>query len=216
VTGTAIDFQIPRLREIARHAIPRVVEGTVVPLGIFLLALRVAGIELALAGGLAWTYGAIATRLVLRRSVPGVVAIGALTATVRVLLALMTGNVFFYFLQPTLGTALVGAAFLVSATLRRPLAEKLAHDFCPLPLTMTKHPRVRTFFLRVSLLWGAVFLANAGMTLWLLLDNSVTTFVVARPFVSGGFTVAGIVLSVLWFKRVLRRHGSGGGVLAIA
>jgi intracellular septation protein A len=207
VTGTAIDFQIPRVREIARHALPRVAEGTIVPLAIFLLALRLAGVEVALAGGLVWTYGAITTRLVMRRPVPGIVAVGALTATARVALALMTGNVFFYFLQPTLGTALVGAAFLVSATLRRPLAEKLAHDFCPLPSSMTKHPRVRTFFLHVSLLWGAVFLANAGLTLWLLLDNSITTFVIARPFVSGGFTVTGILLSVLWFKQVLRRHG---------
>jgi intracellular septation protein A len=203
----APSLEIPRLWAIAVHAAPRVVEGTLVPLGLFFVAYRLVGVWGALAAGLAWTYGALAVRLVQRRRVPGVLLLGALTATVRLGLALATDSVFVYFLQPTLGTALVGSAFLLSFAAGRPLAERLAHDFCPLPDSFTGHPHVRRFFLRVSLLWAAVFLANAALTLWLLLSQPLTTFVLAKPFVSFGLTAAGIACSTLWFHRSMRRHG---------
>jgi intracellular septation protein A len=184
-----------------------VIEGTIVPLVLFVVVLRLVGVWGALTVGLIWTYGAIGTRLVTRRRVPGILLIGALTATVRVALAVATNSVFLYFLQPTLGTALVGGAFLVSFAARRPLAERLAHDFCPLPDALAAHPHVRQFFLRISLLWAGVFLANAAVTLWLLLSQSVTIFVVAKPFVSFGLTGAGIAVSTWWFFRTMRRHG---------
>ncbi|HZJ28324.1 MAG TPA: VC0807 family protein [Acidimicrobiia bacterium] len=200
-------FEIPKLRAIASHAVPRILEGTVVPLVLFLVVLELLGVWGALAATLTWTYGAIAVRLVTHRRVPGVLLLGALTATARVTLAILTQSVFMYFLQPTLGTALVGGAFLVSFALRRPLTERLAHDFCPLPETMTSHPRVRQFFMRISLLWAAVFLTNATVTLWLLLNQSVGTFVLAKPFVSFGLTGTGIAVSAWWFHTTMRRHG---------
>jgi intracellular septation protein A len=200
-------LEIPKLWAIAVHATPRIVEGTLVPLGLFFVTYRLLGIWAALAAGLAWTYGAIGVRLVKRTRVPGVLLIGALTTTARLALALATDSVFLYFLQPTLGTALVGAAFLLSFAARRPLAARLAHDFCPLPDSFTGHPHVRRFFLNISLLWAAVFLANAALTWWLLLSQSIGFFVLAKPFVSFGLTGAGIVCSTLWFHRSMRSQG---------
>jgi len=37
-------FEIPRLRTLARHAVPHVIEGTIVPLALFLLTLRFVGV----------------------------------------------------------------------------------------------------------------------------------------------------------------------------
>ena len=37
-------FEIPRLRTLARHAVPHVIEGTVVPLVLFLLTLHFVGV----------------------------------------------------------------------------------------------------------------------------------------------------------------------------
>jgi len=200
-------LEIPKLWAIVVHATPRVVEGTLVPLGLFFLVFQLAGVWGALAAGLGWTYGAILVRLIARRRVPGILLIGALTGTARLALAVATNSVFIYFLQPTLGTALVGSAFLLSFTFRRPLAGRLAHDFCPLPESFTGHPHVQQFFLRISLLWAAVFLANATLTLWLLLSQSVGIFVLAKPFVSFGFTGAGVACSWWWFHRSMSRHG---------
>jgi hypothetical protein len=118
-----------------------------------------------------------------------------------------TGSVFVYFLQPTLGTALVAAAFLVSVPVGRPLAERLAGDFCPIPDDVMSNGHVKLFFRRITLLWAFTQGLNATLTLWLLISQSVATFVVARTVVSWTLTGTAIAVSTLWFRRSMIRHG---------
>lgn len=200
-------FEIPRLRTLARHAAPHVLEGTVAPLVLFLLTLRLVGVWGAVLIGLGWTYAAVARRLLTGRRVPGILVLGAVTLTARTVIALASGSVVVYFLQPTLGTALVAAAFLLSVPLGRPLAERLARDFCPIPSKVLANTHVRKFFLRVTLLWAVTQLANAAVALWLLLSQSVATFLLAKTLVSWGLTGTAIVVSTIWFRRSMTRHG---------
>src|SRR3984957_7407945 len=72
---------------------------------------------------------------------------------------------------------------------------------------MFARPFVRQFFLRLSFLWFVVLATQAGFIMWLLLESSVRTFVVERSLVSAVLTVGGIVLSTLWFVRVMRSAG---------
>ena len=111
--------------------------------------------------GLGWTYAAVARRLIMGQRVPGILLLTAVTLTARTVVALASGSVVLYFLQPTLGTALVAAAFLLSVPLGRPLAERLARDFCPIPSGVLAHASVRRFFLQITLLWAFTQLANA-------------------------------------------------------
>jgi hypothetical protein len=104
-----------------------------VPLGLFYAALWVLGPTGAICAALAWNYMALARRIWCRERLPGVLLIATLGLTARSVVALASGNsLFVYFLQPSLATALLGGAFLLSVPLGRPLAEKLAHDFVPL------------------------------------------------------------------------------------
>jgi hypothetical protein len=112
-----------------------------------------------------------------------------------------------YFLQPTVSTALVGGIFLCSVFVDRPLAEKLAHDFCPFEDATARHPVLRQYFTRLSLLWSVTSMINAALTLWLLLTQPVTTFVVVKSFLGPGFTVVTIGLSFVWFRFTMRRYG---------
>jgi hypothetical protein len=200
-------FEMPRLRTLARHAAPHVVEGTVVPLALFLLTLHFVGVWGAVLIGLGWTYAAVARRLVMRQRVPGILLLTAATLTARTVVAMVSGSVVVYFLQPTLGTALIAGAFLLSVPLGRPLAERLARDFCPIPSGVLAHAPVRRFFLQISLLWAFTQLANATLTVWLLFSQSLATFLVAKTLVSWGLTGSAIVISTLWFRRSMRRHG---------
>jgi hypothetical protein len=200
-------FEIPRIRNLARHAFPTVLEGTLVPVALFWLMLRLVGVTGALAAGIAWSYSAIGYRLVTRRRISGLLLLGAATITARTVIALATGSVIVYFLQPTLGTFLIGAVFLASAAIRRPLAERLARDFCPVPVDTLSHPKMRQFFIRISLLWAFVQLTNATLALWLLFSQSIGTFVLARSAASGFLTDSAIALSTLWFRRYTSRHG---------
>ena len=117
-------FEIPRLGTLARHALPNVVEGTLVPVALFLVMLHFLGLWGAMVVGLGWSYTAVLRRVVARKRVPGIMILGAVTLTARCALAFATGSPFLYFLQPTLGTALVATAFLLSVPLGRPLAQR--------------------------------------------------------------------------------------------
>jgi hypothetical protein len=200
-------LELPRLRTLARQALPHLVEATLVPAVLFYVMLRTAGVHGALAAGLAWSYAALGRRLVRRERIPGVLVIGALGITARTALALATGNAVVYFLQPTLTTAVVATAFLASVPSRQPLAERLAADFCPIPETMLRWAPMRRFFRRISLLWGGVQLANAAVTAWLLATQPLTTFVVVRAVASLLLTGGAIAVSTVWFFWSMRRHG---------
>jgi hypothetical protein len=204
---TSVHMEIPDLRTVVRHALPRFVEGTVVPVALFLIGLHVLGVWGAMTAGLAWVYSAIAVRLWLRRPVPGILALGAVTLTARTVVAIASRSVVVYFLQPSLGTMLVAAAFLLSVPLDRPLAGRLAADFCPLSHEMHTNAHVRRFFRHISLLWAFVQTANAGITIWLLFSQSLSTFVLLRMAVSAGVTILAIAASAIWFKRSMARHG---------
>ena len=166
------------------------VEGTLIPVAVFWITIRLLGPWVALGVGLAWVYATIVRRLLMRRPVPGVFVIAAITATVRTALAVSTHSLVLYFLQPSLGAVMVSLAFLASVIAGKPLAARLAHDFCPLPEGWVDKDWVRAFFLRISLLWAMVLLVNAGLTVWLALSQSVQVVAVARPLAAGALTVS--------------------------
>jgi hypothetical protein len=199
--------EIPRLRTLSRHAGRHLVEATLIPLALFYAAITLCGQVTALLVALGWCYLAVARRLLSRRRVPGLLALAALGVTARTVVALSTGSLFLYFLQPTLSNALIGAIFLASVAGRTPMAERLAADFCPLPDAFLSHPPVRRFFNRVTLLWAGVQLANAAITIVLLVSQPVTTFLWTRSVTSAVVTAGAIAVSVVWFKRSMRYHG---------
>lgn len=191
----------------ARHALPNIVEASIIPLAVFYGALWTVGVWGGLIAALIWSYTAVIRRVVTRTPVPGLLLLGLVGITARTAMAVASGSVFVYFLQPTLTTVLVGGIFLLSVPAGRPLAHRLAGDFCPLPDSFMGSPPVRRFFARITLLWAFVQLTNAAVSLWLLATQSVETYVLARAVLSWGLTGAAIVASTLYFKRSMRRHG---------
>jgi hypothetical protein len=202
-----VHVEIPRITTLARHAIPRLIEGTVIPVAIFLVVLRLVGVRGAIVSGLVWCVGAIAVRVATRQPIPGILLLGTITLVTRTVLALATGSAFVYFLQPSLATAGLAFVFASSVVVRHPLAEVLARDFCPLPPDFVGDPRVRRVFAQITLLWAGVQLTSATLSLWLLLSQSTTTFVLARTAMSFTLTPLAIGASTALFLRSMRRHG---------
>ena len=199
-------FVLPRLGAMLRYAAPRVVENAIAPVAVFVIALHFLGVAGAIVAGLGFAYSLVGWRLVTRRGVPALLIIGTVLLTARSALALSTGSVFVYFLQPTLGLTLVAMAFLLSAGTAQPLAGRIARDFCPIPEHVATTVPMRKFFRQITLLWACAELANAGITLWLLLSQSVGVYVVTRAVMSVTLTGLAIMLSVLWFRRSMSRH----------
>lgn len=199
---------IPNLRSVIRHALPNVIEGKLVPLVLFIGLLELTGAAWALAVALVWSLGAITFRVATGRRLPGLVVLSAVTLSARTVAALATGSMVVYFLQPTITTFIVGAAFMVSVPLGAPLARKLAYDLLPFDDETKAHPLVERFFVRLSLWWAFTSLVNATVTVWLLLSQSTTTFVLVKS-VLGPLTGAVTIGTMLvWFWRSLARSGT--------
>ncbi|MEX0666410.1 MAG: VC0807 family protein [Acidimicrobiia bacterium] len=199
--------RIPSFVQLARRAIPQILEGVLIPLGLFLITMRFFGIWPAIVAGLGWEAAAISRRLLTGRRVSGIMIVGALMLTTRSVLSLATGSTFVYFAQPILGAALVASAFLLSVVIGQPLARRFASDYCFIPDHVQDDKRVHAFMVRCSMMWAAVGFANTAITLWLLLSQSTTTFIMAKTLLSWVLFLGPVAASVFWFRRSMTRFG---------
>ncbi len=198
-------FAMPRLTALVKQAVPRLLEGVIAPLAVFYAALAVLGLNGALVAAVAWVYLGVGWRLIRRRRVPGTMVLAMIAITTRALLGWWSGSAVVYFIQPELGTICISMAFLASVRLRRPLVEKLTLDYIHLPSFVLKHERVRRFFARITLLWAFVLLTNSTVSIWLLLHQSIGTYLLVRTTVVAVISGLAFAGSAWAFRRVLHR-----------
>ncbi|MEV0969548.1 VC0807 family protein [Microtetraspora glauca] len=198
-------FALPHLPSLLRQAVPMLVEGVLAPLAVFYAALSLVGLNGALWAAMGWVYLGMLWRVVRRKRVPGTMALTAVAITAQAALGLWTGSAIVYFIQPEVGTICLGMVFLASVRLRRPLLAKLAQDFVHLPSFVLRHERVRQFFVRVTLLWAFVLIANSAGNIWLLMNQSIGSFLLLRTIAMVAVTGLAIAVSVWGFRRVLHR-----------
>jgi hypothetical protein len=190
----------------ARHAVPHLIEATFIPLVLFYTFLWTAGVWGALIAALCWSWFAILRRVVTGQRIPGILVLGTLGITARTIAAFASGSVFVYFLQPSLTTIAIAGAFLLSVPAGRPLAERLAHDVVPLEPDVMGLPGVKRVFVRITLLWAFVNLANAAVSITLLMSQPVGAFVAAKTVAGMLLVAAAVGASTIWFKQALRNH----------
>ncbi len=203
------------LRAVARRGLPNVIEATVVPAILFyVLVVAVSGTA-AIIGAMAWALVAVVRRLVVRAPIPSILILGTLGILVRTIVGLLSGSMFAYFLQPLASTVALGALFLASALVGRPVIGRLAHDFCPIAPEVASRPAVVSLFVGLTVLWAGVHLLTAATTLGMLVSLPVSTFILVKTITSMSITVAAIVFTVTWSIRVAcREHLVFADVLA--
>lgn len=199
---------LPHWRSVLRHAIPNVLEGKLIPAVVFIGLLEFLGTRSAVIGALAFALAAMVGRVVRKKTIPGLLWLTTLGLLARTIAALATGSIVIYFLQPTVATALVGMAFLVSVLVRRPLVERIMLDFCPLDDETRAHPQLQRFFRHVSLWWAFTSMVNFGITLWLLLSHSPTTFVLVKSFLGPATSTVTLGVAFVWFRAMMARSGT--------
>lgn len=189
------------------HAAKKILESTLIPLGLFYLLLNLTGLTGGLLAALGWALGAVACRVVMRVPVPAVLLLATGLLVVRTAIGIVTGSAFFYFLQPSLQNFLIALVLLASLPFERTFLGRLADDFCAFPAALTGNARVQRFFKRVSVLWALVFVVNGAATLWALARTTIEEFLLVTT--AGSYTLVGIavVVSLLWFRRELRGEG---------
>ncbi len=198
---------IPGMGAIVRHAWPTIIIGKVIPVVLFLAFFSWVGVSSAIIVALAWSLGVVAYQRMKGERVAGLVLMSVIGNTAKTIVALLTGSLFVYFVQPTISTTLIGLAFLVSVPLGIPMAERLIKDFCPFDDETAANPELNRFFSIASLLWAATSLLNGAVTLYLLLTQSVTGFVILKSFLGPATTGLTLVVGMLLFKIRMERAG---------
>lgn len=200
-------LDLPSPRATLWRALPLVLEAMIAPLALFYLVLVTAGFRGALIAALAWSYLALGRRLVRGERISTLLMLGTFLLTARTVVSLVTGSAFFYFAQPMLTAVVISFMLVGSAIVGRPFTQRFAHDFCPIDPELLARPRVRRFFIRISLLWATVLMLNSGIVLWLLLSASLRTFVLERTAVTWGLTAVAIFFSITRFIAAMRGDG---------
>src|SRR5438270_13358884 len=103
--------EIPRLRTMARHALPHLMEATVVPLILFYAFLWSVGVWGALLAALVWPYAAVLRRFVTGQRIPRILILGTLSTTAPPMYAFAIQIVVLYLLQTTLSSIAIGDVF---------------------------------------------------------------------------------------------------------
>jgi len=200
-------LQLPAPRAALLHSIPTVLEGVVAPAAVFYVVLVLGGFRAALVAAFVCSMAALARRVVRRDRVSTVLAVGAVLLALRTAFSLVTKSPTLYFVPPMASSVVASVVLIGSAVVRRPLTQRFAEDFCPWDPRLLRRPRVQQFFVRISVMWAAVLLANTGLVLWLLLSTSLKSFVLERTAITWGSTIGAIACSIFGFTYTMRRDG---------
>jgi intracellular septation protein A len=197
----------PGLGTVVRRVSLSLFIACVIPATLFYTTFSLAGVWTAIVVALCWSYGALGWRAVTGRRTSGLLILTALLLTARTAIALLTDSTFLYFLQPIISDGLVATAFLLSLATARPMVARLAGDFYPMDQELSVRPRVRRLFRNLTVLWAALCLGKATMTLWLLESQSLETFVLVKSVSVLSINALAAAATVALAAAVARKEG---------
>lgn len=192
---------------VVRRSGPHIIEASLVPTALFYCCLVLVGLAAAYAAALLWLYAAVACRMVRHHPVPPLLVLGVIGITIRTTLAVTSGSSFVYFAQPIFGSVVMGAVFLISVAIGRPMVERLALEFWPLTPEMIARPAVSRLLRGLTFFWAGINLAIGATTLTLLLVLPLAAYVAVKQVASLTITGIGVAVTIDLAVRTARREG---------
>ena len=219
VTAAPVDTSVPvphrpSLVAVIKRVSLSVLIACVIPATLFYVCMLAAGVWTAIIVALVWSYGAIVWRKVTRRRTSGLLILTAGLLTGRTIISMVADSTFLYFLQPIISDGIVALAFLLSLATARPLVARLAGDFYPMDHELHLRPRIQRLFWWLTAMWAALCLGRALMSLWLLLSQSIETFVLVKSISMLTLNVVAVAATISASAWVARKEGLMGPRLA--
>ncbi|MEO8889687.1 MAG: hypothetical protein ABI301_02675 [Jatrophihabitantaceae bacterium] len=197
---------MPGWRPILKRAATTALLASLLPMLVFYLSMAAFGLRAAVLATVGWYYAGLLLKLVRRQPVLAAAMLGAGLLSIRALMMFLTGSVFLYFLQPVAGTVATATVMAATALAGRPVLDRLAHEFCPIPDEVSVRLRQARFFSRLSIVWSVTYFVNAAGTLWLLINASLTGFIVLKSILSPLLVLAAIATSYLVLRLTVRHQ----------
>lgn len=189
---------------VVRGALPAVTVATIIPLLTFYGVSWKFGMKAGIIASLGWAWAVLIRQLITRgRNVSGLLCITAVTLSVRCITWVVHQSAFTYFAVPVAETVAMGALFVVTLLAGRPLLVSLARDFVPSLGDHLGHDKYKPLVLRLSCLWGIVYLGSATTSGVLLGTMNIHWFLLLHQLSGWVWTGSGLALSIAYG----RRHG---------
>ncbi len=182
-------------------ALPALLVATIIPLSLFYSVSAAAGMKAGIIASLSWAYLMLGHQIVTTRRMSGLLMITAFTLTVRCVTWVIHQSTFTYFAVPVAETIGMGALFVVTLALGRPLLVSLARDFVPSLGDHLSHDKHQRLVRHLSCAWGIVYLGSASTSAFLLLTQNIHWFLLLHQMSGWMWTGTGLVFSFLYGRR---------------
>jgi hypothetical protein len=199
-------LEINGLRATVVRACRLLLEAVVVPTVLLAILLHVIGTTRSILVAVGWCALAIGFRWFVDRRLPGTLLLGSAALAAKAAIALASGSILIYLLQPVLGSVVMALLFLGSAAFGRPITLRLARDFVHVPAHILDKRGVRRMFTEVAVIWGLSRIVDVALNLGFL-HRGVDAGLWARGLLSPLLTVFAVVVCTAWGWRSLRRNG---------
>lgn len=184
-----------------RGALPAVVTATIVPLALFYGGSAAAGIKVGIIVSLAWAYLVLGRQAIQKGRMSGLLMITALALTTRCVTWAVHQSTYTYFFVPVVETFAMGALFVTTMVIGRPLLVSLARDFMPGLGERLTHTTYRPMVRHLSWLWGAVNLGSAATSVTLLTTQNIHWFLLFHQASGWIWTGTGLAVSFAYGRR---------------
>jgi uncharacterized membrane protein len=209
MAATSESLELPRPVQLLRSTGLNLAESFGLPLGGYALATSLWGRDAGIFAMLAAIWITAGIRRVVSGSVPGLVAISMIVLTIQAIASVATGSLWIFLVHFPLANFGLCIVFAYTARGHSPLAERLAAEVIGLRSRSLRQPRLNRFFQHVTVLWAGIFLLLAGSLGALLAEDPTVTYVPIWAAITVVFITAGIAVSTLWLRSVLRTLGIG-------
>ena len=174
------------LASVAAKALPSLLVAAVVPAICFLVGRALWGLAGAITLALLWNGTCQAVRRLRGRRLSGLLIIGLIGLVLRATVSLALNSARMYFLAPAIVTGLSGIVYVGSGFTSSPLMARVLADLVPETVLDVENPRLATLLRNGCVFYGAEQMLIAGLTIWMVINLSTTTYVAVHPIVSTG------------------------------
>lgn len=193
---------------LVRGAVPALTVATLIPVALFYSALAASSVGWAIAVSVLYAYGVAAYQHFRHHRVSGMLLMTVFMATMRGLIAVLSGHAMLYFAIPVVETAGFGLMFMATMFSSQPLVVRFARDL--VPGAADELAARRSLIHALSVVWTVTYVGSGLTTLVLLTTTPMSFFLGAHTVTGWLWTGSGAAATFLICR------ARAGGVLAAA
>jgi hypothetical protein len=199
--GKNLKMTPAKVLRLVAGALPALLVATIIPLTLFYSVSAAAGMKAGIVASLAWAYLMLGRQILTTKRMSGLLVITAFTLTVRCVTWVIHQSTFTYFAVPVLETIGMGALFVVTLAMGRPLLVSLARDFVPSLGDHLSHDKHQRLVRHLSCVWGIVYLGSASTSAVLLITQNIHWFLLLHQMSGWMWTGTGLAFSFAYGRR---------------